>query len=66
MDNTRNDARILTKALNEIKATPFQVTAAATLLACVGLQSALEFVQRMDELNQVRNSMVEMDKEESK
>ena len=54
MDNTRNDARILTKALNEIKATPFQVTAAATLLACVGLESALEFVEKMRELNQLR------------
>lgn len=56
MDNTRNEARILTKALNDIKATPFQVTAAATLLACVGLQSALEFVQKMKELNEMRNN----------
>lgn len=54
MDNTRNDARKLAKALNEIKATPFQVTAAATLLSCVGLESALEFVKKMGELNQMR------------
>ena len=60
MDNHRNDARILTKALNEIKATPFQDTAAATLLACVGLQSALEFVQKMKELNEMRNNAKEI------
>ena len=66
MSDQRNEARILTKALNEIKATPFQVTAAATLLACVGLQSALEFVQKMDELNQARNTIVELVEEDSK
>lgn len=52
----RNEARQLTKALNDIKATPFQVTAAATLLVVNGLDNALEFVQRMGELNKEREA----------
>lgn len=52
----RNDVRTLTKALNQIKATSFQVTAAATLLAVNGLDNALEFVLKMGELNKEREA----------
>lgn len=51
------DAHQLAKALNEVKATPFQITAAATLLSVCGLENALEFVQKMGELNQMRKDM---------
>lgn len=54
--SNRNEARQLAKALNEIKATPFQIKAAATLLVLNGLQSALDFVKDMDRLNKMRES----------
>lgn len=55
----RNNARTLVKALNEIKATDFQVKAASILLAVNGLENALEFVQKMGELNKQREVKVE-------
>ncbi len=52
--SNRNETKQLVKALNSIKATPFQVTAASTLLAVNGLQNALEFVDKCRELNAAR------------
>lgn len=52
------DIQKLAKALVEIKATPLQAAAAATLLAAVGLDSALEFVAEMAKLNAMRASLL--------
>jgi hypothetical protein len=51
-----SDRRQLVKALNDIKATGFQVKAAAILLSVNGLQNALEFVKKMGELNQASDA----------
>ena len=52
------DRRKLAKALNEIKATGFQVTAASILLAVNGLENALEFVTNCAKLNAKEQSNV--------
>lgn len=51
----KDELRKLVKALNEIKATPFQVKAASILFAVNGLENALEFVRKMGELNLVED-----------
>lgn len=48
------DANKLAKALTAIKASDFQIRAAALLLQAVGLKSALEFVAEMAKLNAMR------------
>lgn len=45
------DAKKLAKALNKINATGLQVTAASILLAELGIERALVFVEEMAKLN---------------